>query len=136
MQPVSSIQALLQSPVAPATLSMTFDAPVSEWYLLVTCQRRVLLVDLFRDISVVLSSDGGHRAHEILKTSLSAGLQHLRGTISTGLRIARHRQSWGHTDLIERMVDAVRTGADSPVPVSDSLQVARVMDDIVSAIYR
>lgn len=133
-QPVSTVQALFRSPVATAALTMAFDAPVSEWYLVITCERRVMVVDLFRDICVVVGPDGGHRAHEILRTSVVSGVQHLAGIAGTGGRIIAKRQSWGHQELIGRVVAAVREGAPTPVPVSDSLHVARVMDDIVAAV--
>lgn len=133
-QPVSAIQAVFRSGDATAALSMSFEAPVSEWFLVITCERRVFALDLFRDISVVLAPDGEHRALDILRTSVSAGFQHGLGIASTGGRLLGKRQSWGHEELIRRVVKAVRAGGPSPVPVEDSLHVAKVMDDIVAAV--
>lgn len=133
-QPVRSVHAVLSSSSAPATLTMCFDAPLSEWHLVVICERRVLLVDLFRDISVVLGSDRAHGALDILKTSAMAGMQHVAGIASSGLRVMGGRQHWGHHTLIHRVVDAVRSGQPGPIPVSDSLRVVGVTDAILDAV--
>ncbi len=133
-QPVRSLQALLSSPVAPATLAMSFDAPISEWHLIVVCERRVLMVDLFRDISVVLGPDGSHGALDILRTSASTSLQHLAGFASSGARTVTRRQHWGHRTLIHRFINAVVTGEPTPVDPADSLRVVAVTDEILRAI--
>ena len=133
-QPVRSVHAMLSSPLAPATVSMTFEAPVSEWHLIVVCERRVLLADLFRDIGVVLGSDRAHKALDIIKTSASVGAQHAVGVATSGLDLVRRRQDWGHQTLIWQVIDAVRTGKPSPVPVEDSLNVVRTTDTILRAI--
>lgn len=133
-QPVRSLHALLTSETAPATLTMCFDAPVSEWYLVVVCERRVLTADLFRDISVVLGPDGGHGPTDILRTSASALAQHVAGFAGSGARHISGRQSWGHQTLIHQMVDAVRDGSPAPVPVADSLRVVAMTDAILGAV--
>ena len=133
-QPVRSLHAVLSSSVAPATLTMVFEAPVSEWHLAVICERRVLLADLFRDICVVLGPDGSHGALDILRTSATAGAQHLAGFFQSGVRVAGRRQHWRHTTLIGKVVDAVSDGDSSPVPVSDSLRVVGLTEAILDAV--
>lgn len=133
-QPLRSVHAVLSSAAAPATLTMCFDAPLSEWHLAVVCERRVLLADLFRDISVVLGPDGAHGALDILRTSAAATAQHLAGFAASGARIVGRRQHWGHGALIRRVVDAVRHEQPSPVPVADSLRVVAVTDAILGAL--
>ena len=131
-QPVRSLQAILASDVAPAIVSMTFAAPVSEWHLLIVTERAVLAVDLFRDISVIVGSDGSHRGKDILATSLGALSQHAAGVVSSASRIAAKRQSWGHFKLIEEVIEAVKSGNPSPVPIEDSLRVVRTLDRLVA----
>lgn len=133
-QPVRSIHAVMRSPTASATLTMAFETPVSEWHLIVICERLVLMVDLFRDISVVLGSDRAHEALDILRTSTRAGVQHIAGFAGSGARLAARKQWWGHDVLIRKVVDAVLSGGPSPVPVADSLNVVRVTDEILRAI--
>ena len=57
-----------------AQLTMIFEAPVSEWFVSIVCQRGVVVLDLFRDIQFVIPSDGGHKPHQILRSSLAGGL--------------------------------------------------------------
>ena len=132
-QPVRSMHTVLRSPVAPATLTMCFDAPLSEWHLMVVCERKVLAADLFRDISVVLGSDGSHGALDILRTSASAGAQHLGGFAGSGMRLVGGKQDWGHAALIGKFIDAVQQGGPSPVPVTDALKVVSLTDAILDA---
>ena len=135
-QPLRSLHAVLSSGAAPATLTMLFDAPLSEWHLAVVCTRRLLLVDLFRDISVVLGPDDRHRARDILRSSMSGSAQHWLGVLSSGTRIAARRQSWGHDRLIRETIRAARDGAASPVPVADALRVVRLTEEILQALGR
>jgi predicted dehydrogenase len=132
-QPVGSLHAALASERAPATLTMIFEAPLSEWHLIVVCRERVLLADLFRDISVVLGRDGEHKARDILTTSAAVGGQHLAGFLSSGARYTARRQHWGHQTLIHAMVDAVLRDGASPVPIEEALRVVRVTEDILRA---
>jgi scyllo-inositol 2-dehydrogenase (NADP+) len=134
VQPVRSVHAVLASDVAPATVTMTFETPVSEWHLIVVCERRVLMADLFRDISIVIGPDAAHGALDILKTSMRAGVQHVAGFAGSGVRVAGSRQYWGHDVLISNVIDAVRHGQPSPVPIEDSLKVVKVTDAILDAI--
>ncbi|MHB8645860.1 MAG: Gfo/Idh/MocA family protein [Thermomicrobiales bacterium] len=133
-QPVRAVHAVLTSAVAPATVTMTFETPVSEWHLIVVCEHRILMADLFRDISAVLGSDGEHHAKDILKTSLSLGAQHLGGFVKSGTQLASRKQSWGHETLISKVIDAVLHKTPSPVPLEDSLRVVSVTDAILHAI--
>ncbi len=131
-QPIRSIQVIMTSQSTPVTISMNFSSPISEWHLIVICERAVLAVDLFRDVSVVLRSDGAHKAVDILRTSGSAIFQHGRGVALSGSRVVAGLQDWGHSSLIASMVSAVKQGGPSPVSVEDSLRVVRSLDQLVA----
>lgn len=133
-QPVRSVHAVLTSATAPAAMTMTFDAPLSEWHLIIVCRHRVLMADLFRDISIVLGPDGTHGPVDIMKTSALASLQHLAGFAASGTRLVAGRQHWGHQTLIGSVIAAVLYSRPSPVPVEDALKVVRVTDEILRAI--
>lgn len=133
-QPVRSVHVVLSSAQAPATVTMTFAAPLSEWHLIIVCERRILMADLFRDIAIVLGPDRSHRAQDILWTSLALGTQQATGFLSSGVRFAAKRAFWGHEILIGELVDAILHGKTSPVPMEDALRVVRVTDAILDAI--
>jgi hypothetical protein len=72
---------------------------------------------VFRDILVVLPSDGAHGARDILRTSAAAIRGHLGGTFASGVRLFSGRLPYGNDEVIRRFVQAVRTGA-SPDGIS------------------
>jgi scyllo-inositol 2-dehydrogenase (NADP+) len=90
-----------------ASLSMSFDASISEWQLLVVCDRGVACLDVFRDIFVLVPNDGSHRAREILRTSGRMVAGHVMGVASSGVRLAGHRLSYGNDEVVRRFFDAV-----------------------------
>lgn len=119
---------------APARATMVFGAPVSEWHVTLVGQRRVVDLDLFRDIAVRIGSDGAHQAGDIARTSAKAMLDHGIGFAGSGVAMLRGRLRWGHDTLIGAFVDASLGRRDNPVPLSEALAVATMADDLLSAI--
>lgn len=133
-QPIATLAANFIGDSASATLTMNFNSPVSEWHLAVVCTKAVVLLDLFRDVAILVENDAAHRGRDILRTSLTVGTSHLVGVVTSGGRVALRRQDWGHGDLIRRVVAAVKTRSVSPVPLADSLKVVHYLDELVAAI--
>jgi scyllo-inositol 2-dehydrogenase (NADP+) len=121
---------------APGQITMVFGSPVSEWHVASVAERNVVDVDLFRDVMVATGSDGAHTAREVLTTSARVAGGHLFGFAKAGVRLARHRQYWGHDGLIDAFATAVRSGGPSPVPTDSALSVVRATDTIIEAISR
>lgn len=90
-----------------ASLSMSFNASVSEWQFMVVGDRAVAALDVFRDILVVLPNDGSHRAREILRTSGRMVAGHVAGVASSGVRLVSKRLLYGNDEVVRRFVDAV-----------------------------
>jgi predicted dehydrogenase len=114
-------------------LTMMFDAPVSEWFLTVVCDGGVAVIDLFRDIQFVIPPDGGHRPHQILRSSLAGFMGHGVGTVNTGARYLARRQFWGHDVIIADFLDAVRQDRTPAVTGEDGARVVAKMIDILDA---
>jgi predicted dehydrogenase len=114
-------------------LTMMFDAPVSEWFLTVVCDGGVAVIDLFRDIQFVIPPDGGHRPHQILRSSLAGLMGHGVGTVNTGARYLARRQFWGHDVIIADFLDAVRQDRTPAVTGEDGARVVAKMIDILDA---
>jgi predicted dehydrogenase len=114
-------------------LTMIFDAPVSEWFLSIVCDGGVALIDLFRDIQFVIPPDGGHRPHQILRTSMAGVVGHGIGTLNTGARYLARRQFWGHDVIIADFLDAVREGRAPAVTGEDGARVVSKMIEILDA---
>lgn len=119
-----------------ATLEMIFGSPLSEWVMAVIGSEGAVLLDLFRDICVVLGSDHGHRAIDVLRTSLSAMAQHTGGVIASGWRLLGGRLSFGHHRLVRMFVDSVLGFRPLPVSAGDGLAVVRVLDAILQEASR
>ena len=116
-----------------ASLSMGFNASVSEWQLLVVGERGVAALDLFRDLLVVVPNDGSHRAREILRTSAAMVGRHAAGFASSGARLVARRLLYGNDEVIRRFVDAVEGDADRLrwLSAEDGCVVVSCIEDIL-----
>ena len=130
-QRLDRVGARLQGAKGSADLSMSFRAPVSEWLLAVVGTRQVLVLDIFRDILVVLKSDGAHAAADILKGSMRLVLQGLVGFVTSGALFSTKRLLYGHEVLVRRFVDSVTSGAPLPVAPEEGAAVVRTMESIL-----
>jgi predicted dehydrogenase len=127
------VTALFEGAV-PAQATLVFGAPLSEWHVTLVGPRRVVDLDLFRDIAVRLPSDHAHGAIDIARTSAKAMLDHGLGFVRSGVELARGRQRWGHDKTIAEFVGAARGQNANPVPVSDALAVVEMTDDLLDRI--
>ncbi len=115
-------------------VTMVFGAPVSEWQVVLTGDRGVVALDLFRDIAVKVGPDGAHRATDILKTSAKAVADHAAGFVASGTRLALGKSFWGHDVIIRRFIDATLGRCAVPVTTDEALRVVRVADELVAAL--
>ncbi len=90
-----------------ASLSMGFNASVSEWQLVVVGSEAVAAFDVFRDLLVVLRNDRGHGARDVLRSSTAMVGGHLAGFAASGVRMVRGKLSYGNDQVVGRFVDAV-----------------------------
>jgi scyllo-inositol 2-dehydrogenase (NADP+) len=128
----SQIDAQFRSGRTPVTLTMNFEAPVSEWQVAVIGDRSLAVVDLFRDIAIRLPNDRGHRSLEVLRTTLAAGSQHLLGYFRSGPKhLAGRRLLYGNEEVFRRF-HAAATGGPPPEGIGpdDALAVLRVQHEI------
>jgi len=110
-------------------LNMTFASAVSEWYVVLFGTRRTTIIDLFRDILIVLPDDGGHGSLEVLRTSGSALAGHLRGVLTSGIRHVASQLDYGNREVMRRFVDAALTGTPPEgISARDGLAVVEMME--------
>ncbi len=107
-----SVGAQLTGGAVPGRIDMHFEAPVSEWHLMVVGSRRLAIIDIFRDILVTLPNDGEHSARDILRTSAEAGVRHLVGAVTSGVLHASGRLAYGNDEVMRRFVSSCRNRAD------------------------
>lgn len=130
----SSVDLLLRSETGLGQITMLFDAPVSEWHVVLVAADGIVALDLFRDIAFKVSRDGHHGPADILRTSGAALLGHATGFVSSGARYATGRLMWGHDELITAFLEAIHGRRDTPVPLDDALAVVSLTDGILSEI--
>jgi predicted dehydrogenase len=131
-QTIDRVEARLQAGGCSAQLDMSFRSPVSEWLLAVVGTEQVLVLDLFRDILAVQTSDGAHGPLNVLGSSLRLFLQGLTGFASSGALLTAKRLLYGHETLIRRFVDSIVDGAPLPVAPEDGVAVVQTMESILN----
>lgn len=129
-----TVELLLRGRTGVGQVTMVFCAPVSEWHLMLSSSRRVICLDLFRDIAVDVKPDHAHRALDIARTSAALLGGHAAGFARAGARLATRRQFWGHEVVIPRFIDATLGRCPSPVPLANALNVVKVVDDVLEAL--
>jgi len=129
-----TVELLLRGAAGQGQVTMVFCAPVSEWHVMLSSARRVVALDLFRDIKVELRPDGAHGPLDIARSSAALLSGHVAGFAKAGARFAARRQHWGHDVLIGSFVDAVRGSGSSPVPTQDALGVVALTDQVLTAL--
>lgn len=120
-----------------ATLDMRFAAALSEWQLLVLCDRATLACDIFRDILAIVPDDGLHRPSQIMRSSLRATVDHWVGVITSGARLATGRLDYGNGEVFRRFATAVATGIPPDgISAEDGRAVVRTMHDALARLRR
>jgi scyllo-inositol 2-dehydrogenase (NADP+) len=118
----------------PITLHCNFESPVSEWYLAVFGERRLGIVDVFRDLYISLPNDGAHETRTVLRTSMAMTVQHWRQHFTSGLPHLIGRLFYGNEEVFDRFARAIRGDADSLAPIGpgSALSVLNLQHSIIS----
>jgi len=120
----------------PIRLSVNFLAPVSEWHLLVSGDKGLGCVDIFRDIYMRIPNDGLHVTTTVLRTSLAATMGHWVGYVVPGTQHLLGRSLYGNLEVIKRFVQACRSSV-FPVGISsrDGLEVLKMQHDLLDSCH-
>ncbi len=89
-----------------ASLTMSFNASVFEWQLVVVGSQAVAAFDVVRDILVVVPNDRDHTPKDVLRSSSAMVLGHVGGFVASGVELARGRLLYGNDEICRRFVDA------------------------------
>ena len=130
-QQVSQIHADVTTKEASGSMTMIFNSPLSEWQILIIGSKKVLCLDIFRDILITLGSDKGHTPYDVLKTSLSAINQELKGVVHSGIGLYRGKLLFGHDKLINGFVDSIVKDREPPVTTEEGRNIVRLQHEII-----
>lgn len=118
--------------IFPVTLDMHFSAPLSEWHFAVLGEHAMGVVDIFRDIYLCLPNDGLHTTKTVLRTSVSATVQHWLQHFSSGIKHLAGTLDYGNNEVYRRFALSIRNRLP-PVGINSSaaLAVLRMQDQLL-----
>jgi predicted dehydrogenase len=129
---VQHLQARFDHPSVWAQLTMNFNSPLSEWQFALVGTRQMVVVDIFRDISILLPNDGRHSPGQILRTTWRGIGEHLFGVARSGLGLLSRRLLYGNETVVSRFLGAVSgTGEATGISGRDGLAVVRDIHEIL-----
>jgi predicted dehydrogenase len=102
----------------PIHLGCNFESPISEWHLMVFGEKRLGIVDVFRDIYLSLPNDGAHDTRSVVTTSLVATWQHWAQHVTSGARHMAGTLFYGNQEVFDRFSDAIAGNRAALAPIS------------------
>ncbi len=131
------VDALLEAGDVPVKITMNFESPVSEWHLAVFGSAGLGVVDIFRDVLVVVPNDGAHLGRNIMRTSLAGIGSHALGVLQSGSLLLAHRLAYGNDIVIERFARACLNGTPlNGISAADGLAVVGMHHEVAATIAR
>ena len=117
----------------PIGLTCNFESPVSEWYLMVFGEKRLGIVDIFRDIYLSLPNDGDHGTVNVLRSSTSAIMQHIWQHVLSGIPHLAGTLSYGTAEVFSRFAKAIRGAQTELMPINseNALAVLRLQHAMI-----
>lgn len=116
----------------PATLYLNFEAPISEWYLIILGERNLGVLDIFRDIYFRLPNDGTHKSLDILRTSVFTMLGHTKGTVISGIKEVRKNHLYGNDKIIDIFAEAILNNSSlSPISINEALEINKLQFQLI-----
>jgi len=101
----------------PVRLGCNFESPISEWYLMVFGEKRLGIVDVFRDIYLSLRNDGSHDTRSVITTSLVATYQHWLQHLTSGVRHLTGTLLYGNREVFARFGEAIAGNHEALAPI-------------------
>lgn len=130
--PATLTISLIASPQVPIQINMNFNAALSEWGLVISGSNGTILYDLFRDIPIFLPHDGQHLPLNILRTSVSFMIGHLRGFALNGIKYVFGNLHYGINEVIKRVITLNPDPTSiAPISLASGIQMVELMDDSV-----
>ena len=119
-----------------ATLTMNFNASVSEWKLPRSSgSEAVAAMDVFRDLLVVVPNDQDHTARERASSSAAMLGGHVARLCDVRPSMERRRLSYGNDEVVTRFVDAVQGDRERLrwMTADDGCAVVTCLEELVAA---
>lgn len=118
--------------VIPVQMILNFNAPICEWYYIVSFKKRIMIYDFFKDILINLPSDNEHYASDILKNSINYTFQYWSGFIKNGIKMFAGNLLYGHQEVVNKYIKAILEGdLDESISAAEGLKNVETLNEIV-----
>lgn len=119
----------------PIHLGCNFESPISEWHLMVFGEKRLGVVDVFRDIYLSIPNDGLHDTKSVVTTSLVTTYQHWAQHLTSGVRHLTGKLFYGNQEVFARFSEAVggNSSALEPIGSGCALEGLKLQHAIIDA---
>ncbi len=108
------LTATLQAGKYPVSMFINFNSPICEWTLIISCEKKLVIYDFFRDIVVAIPNDQQHLAKNVITTSWSFTIQNWLGTVINGLKMLRGKLLYGHDVVLNHFLNNIESGNSIP----------------------
>jgi predicted dehydrogenase len=131
----AAITLLMHVGAVPVQIAMNFQSPVSEWHFALIGSDRMAVLDVFRDVLVVIPNDHQHLGRNVLATTAHGITTHLAGVAASGARTVAGRLAYGNDVVIARFVEACRTRvAPQDISAGDGVDVVRLQHAVLDRV--
>jgi len=127
----------LMSEICPCSIYINFESPVCEWFLIIFGEKKLGIIDIFRDILITLPNDGEHQAYEVLRTSFLTGWMHFRGTLISGIKRCIGKLLYGNEIIVNRFIESINSSTQ-PESISgeDGLSILRTQHNVLALLRK
>lgn len=121
----------------PVHMMLNFNAPVCEWYYMVSFEKVIFIYDFFKDILIKINTDNEHLSKDILRNSISYTFQYWWGFIKNGFKMISGNLWYGHDVVINHFIEAIQTGkVDKNIQAEKGRETVISMNDIVKEVNK
>lgn len=124
-----TVTAELESSGTKGSLHMVFGSAISEWHIIIIATNAIIDMDLFKDICIILPSDGQHGRFDVAKTSASGVQQFVYKFCLSGWKHLNGKLYYGHDELIRRYAIELKPPLDI---IEDGIPAVQLTHNILA----
>ena len=130
---ILQVQAIAGS--TPVQMTMNFDSPISEWFFILLCDKKLAIYDYFKDILILINNDNQHLPKDVFRVSRQYFLSFWMGFIRNGINMIMGKLLYGHDLAINAFIESIITGVtNEKLSAELGMQVVRAMHDVINKV--